>query len=82
MAAILGAHRVVVTDKEDSTTTLNNCQLNCNLNAALYPGHPPQVMGLTWGVFRGEALQLCHSADCVLGADVLYDEQGTHMHPV
>ena len=70
LAGRLGAH-VTLSDACHLTHCLDNCQRSCQANDLT----GVKVIGLTWGQFSPEVLQL-GQMDVILGSDCFYDTKG------
>ncbi|XP_052902048.1 histone-arginine methyltransferase METTL23 [Anopheles moucheti] len=72
LAAKCGAH-VTLSDCSTLPKTLEHIQRCCRLNNLVPgPGKDIEVIGLTWGLFLDQVLQL-GPLDLILGSDVFYD---------
>ncbi|XP_050070967.1 histone-arginine methyltransferase METTL23 [Anopheles maculipalpis] len=72
LAAKCGAH-VTLSDCSTLPKTLEHIQRCCLLNNLVPgPGKDIEVIGLTWGLFLDQVLQL-GPLDLILGSDVFYD---------
>ena len=70
LAARLGAH-VTLSDACHLPHCLENCHRSCQANGLM----SVEVIGLTWGQFSPEMLQL-GLVDVILGSDCFYDGKG------
>ena len=70
VASLCGAN-VTLTDKEEYPRCLENCRQSCHANGQTVI----QVVGITWGQFTPNLLNL-PKADIILGSDCFYDTKG------
>ena len=70
LAGLCGA-KVTLTDGEDFSNCLGNCQKTCAANGS----QDVNIMGLTWGVFSKTILDF-PKFNIILGSDCFYDPKG------
>lgn len=70
VAARCGA-KVVLSDRAESPSCLENCRRSCRANGV----QEVLVLGLTWGDLSPDLL-LLPDLDIILGSDVFYDPEG------
>ena len=72
MVASLCGATVTLTDKEECPECLENCWRTCHVNGQ----SSVKVMGITWGQFSPNVLNL-PKPDIILGSDCFYDTKGS-----
>jgi predicted nicotinamide N-methyase len=76
LASALGA-KVTLTDRADTPQLMTHIRNIISLNETLYTVHKPTLIGFNWGDFTLEIMYRVEVPDVILGADIMYDEDGS-----
>lgn len=75
LASALGA-KVTLTDRADAPQLMSHIKTIISINEPLFIVHKPTLIGFNWGDFNLEIMYQVPIPDIILGADILYDEEG------